>query len=493
MRKTLLLLLFNFFVLFMFAQNYNISNGSISTCSGNFYDSGGPSGGYGNNQTRIFTICPTTAGDKIRVSFTAFNLEANFDYLEIFDGNSVAAPSLGAYTGTSGPGTVQATPTNASGCLTFRFTSDVITVRPGWAATISCVAPCQNITANFLSSSPAAVTGLVKICQGQSVNFIGSGTFSNSSAGATYLWNFGDGSTATGTSVNHVFNNEGSYQVSLKITDPNGCSNSNSAGVSVQVSTTPNIILTSNVPTICLGESATLSASANAVTFTPNCTPGISGTTFLPDGTGVSYTTSIAVNCYNNGQTVTSVNEINNICLSMEHSYLGDLRMTLICPSGQSVVLHAYPGGNGTYLGCPRDPIAGDATAGPGTARTYCFTPTATTLLLDGATSNCGNPSSASIVAGNYMPAQPLSNLVGCPLNGNWTILVTDNLALDNGYIFSWDVNFIAALTPPQASFTPTHSFKWIFTCFRLDCSQFNNCNCNANCSRSSMLYLPGN
>jgi PKD repeat protein len=52
------------------------------------------------------------------------------------------------------------------------------------------------------------------------VNFTGSGTFSSSGVGAVYTWNFGDGTTATGTNVNHVFP-VGSHVVQLEITDPN--------------------------------------------------------------------------------------------------------------------------------------------------------------------------------------------------------------------------------------------------------------------------------
>jgi len=452
MKKALLVVLLNALTLLAFTQNYNISNGSTSTCSGNFYDSGGSGGNYGNSQTFVYTICPSTAGSKVRVNFTAFDLENSWDFLEIFDGNTTGAPSLGAYTGTTGPGIVQATPGNATGCLTFRFTSDGSGTRVGWAGVISCVAPCQTITANFLSSTPAASGGIIKICPGQSVNFTGSGTFSSSGAGAVYTWNFGDGTSANGTSVNHTFGTIGSYQISLVITDPAGCRNNNTIGITVQAATTPIITTTPTPASICLGQSSTLSATATPVTFTPICTPPVSGTTFLPDGSGVSYSTSIAVNCYNPAQTITAASQIQSVCLDLEHSYLGDLNFSIVCPNGQSVLLKAYPGGSNTYLGCPLD----DPAVGPGTPRTYCFTPGASTLLVNGTTSNCGTPSSASINAGNYMPVQPFTNLIGCPLNGNWTIQVTDNLGLDNGYIFNWDVNFDPALTPSSASFTPT-------------------------------------
>src|SRR5574343_158926 len=136
---------------------------------------------------------------------------------------------------------------------------------------------------------------------------------------------------------------------------------------------------------------------------------------------------------------------------SMRMPSADDLQIVLICPNGQQMILKSYAsGGNGTYLGNPID----NTTGGPGTGSLYCFTPTATTLLVNGGTVTSGSPAGNSIAAGNYMTVAPFTNLVGCPLNGTWTIQVTDNLSADDGYIFNWDVNFT---TPPATgSFTPT-------------------------------------
>ena len=99
------------------------------------------------------------------------------------------------------------------------------------------------------------------------------------------------------------------------------------------------------------------------VTMTPYvqyCTPPVSGTTFLPDGTGVSYQTPIAVDCFASNRIVQSINDIQNGCRNMEHSYIGDLNIALICPNGQSAILKTYSGGANTYLGCPLDdPLPG--------------------------------------------------------------------------------------------------------------------------------------
>ncbi|NBX80633.1 MAG: PKD domain-containing protein, partial [Flavobacteriales bacterium] len=434
------------------STNIIMANGSLTACNGTFYDSGGTSN-YSNNQNQTFTICPSTPGGRLNVNFSSFALESNYDYLTIYDGNSTAAPSLGTFSGSASPGNITANVTNTSGCLTFRFTSDGSVTYAGWTAAISCINPCQLITSSFVSSNPAPqADGIIRVCQGQNVSFSGAGTFSSSGAGANYSWNMGNGNTSSGQTANYSYPNSGAYVVNLNITDPSGCSNTNQINRIVQVSTTPTITTAANPTTICQGQTSTLTASVTPVPFNQNCTPPISGTTFLPDGSGASYSTAITVNCFTSSQTVQTVADIQNVCLNMEHSYMGDLQIRIICPNGQSSILKSYPGGAGTYLGCPLD----DPATGPGSGRNYCFTPTATTLLINGSTSNCGSPSSASINAGSYMPQQPFTNLIGCPLNGSWTIQVTDNLGADNGYIFNWDINFNPALAPASGSFTPT-------------------------------------
>ena len=453
--KTLLYILLLIISIFQFnssfAQSYSMTNGgSIVACSGTFYDSGGAAGDYANSQDFTYTICPSTPGSKVTVNFTTFDTENNYELLTIYDGNSIAAPTLGSYTGSTGPGMVSATAGNATGCLTFVFHSDGSVNYTGWVGIIACSIPCQTITANLVSTVPVSVASLVRICQGASVTFNGSGTFSTSGVGAVYTWTFGDGTSGTGTTVSHTYAAAGSYVVNLSITTAGGCHNNNSITEVVQVSTTPSIVTAVTPNPICLGQSANLTAAVTMTPYVPNCTPPVSGTTFLPDGSGVSYSTQITVNCFNAAQTITSAANIANVCLSLEHSYLGDLNIVLVCPNGQSMILKAYPGGNGTYLGAPLD----DPAVGPGTGWNYCFTPAAGTLLVNGATTLAGSPASGSINAGNYMPVQPFTNLIGCPLNGAWTIQVTDNLGADNGYIFNWDVNFNVA--PAAGTFTPT-------------------------------------
>lgn len=431
----------------------NIGNGSTTACSGTFFDSGGPTSNYTNNENYTYTICPSTPGSSVQIDFTSFHLEDSYDFLQVFDGNSTSAPSLGTYTGTTGPGLTVATPSNSSGCLTFVFTSDGSTRRPGWTGAVSCTTYCQTINSNLQSSAPAAdpVDGVIRLCQGQALSVTGGGTFSNTSAGATYTWDMGDGTTLTGTTVNHTYSAIGSYLINVTITDANGCTNNNVLDQEIQISTTPTFAAAAAPSVFCEGNSSNLSCTPTPTPFGNNCTPPVSGTTFLPDGSGVSYTTSIPVSCYLPGETITSASDITNICLNMEHSYLGDLEIAIECPNGQRAVLKSYANdGAGLYLG-----EADDLSTAPGVGYTYCFTSTATTLLVNGPTTNVGNPASASINPGNYMPTEPFTNLIGCPANGNWTIHVTDNLSSDDGYIFNWDIDLTNTLLG-SGSYTPT-------------------------------------
>ena len=129
-------------------------------CGGNYVDSGGIAAAYSSNENITITICPTNPGELVTVNFTAFNTEASWDGLYIYDGNSVTSTPIlstnaagfgqltqpGAFWGTVSPGSVTAT--SASGCLTFKFISDGSENNAGWTSNITCApAPtCQQPT-----------------------------------------------------------------------------------------------------------------------------------------------------------------------------------------------------------------------------------------------------------------------------------------------------------------------------------------------------------
>ena len=468
MKFLILLLLFIPFIGFSQTILMN-ANGNSSTCTGNFYDSGGNAAGntgkYAANQSFVWTICPSSPG-LISMNFTTFDVEGNWDLLEVFDGNSVAATSLGAYDNNVPLlGVVQATNANPTGCLTFRFTSDGSGQYAGWAATISCVEPCQSVQASITATVPAVSSGIIKICQGDNVTFNGGGVYSQNNlyyaqanATSTYLWTMtGTAGTSTIATQNgsQTYVAEGIYHVALEVTDVNGCVSTNAEELLIEVSTTPVFVGTvATQPSICIGATNTITGVVTPVPYTEDCTPPAGAQISLPDGTGVSYTNLTTISCFTAGQTITNANQIASICMNMEHSYVGDLDITITCPTGQSVILIDYETGTNTggeYLGTPVDNDA--APTAVGTGANYCFTNGAA-QSINTACATIAN--SVMIPAGNYLPVGAFTGLVGCELNGDWVINIQDNLGSDNGTIFSWSVDFANITAANQVSFTPT-------------------------------------
>lgn len=143
--SALILLFFSLHILESYSQDYLISQeGTVTTCSGNFYDSGGPTGSYSNDESFTMTFYPATSGAKLQFTFTSFGLEShpqcNKDYLRIHDGVNTLAPQIGPdYCGSASPGIISAT--NTAGALTFVFISNGSRIFSGWSASISCSIP----------------------------------------------------------------------------------------------------------------------------------------------------------------------------------------------------------------------------------------------------------------------------------------------------------------------------------------------------------------
>ncbi len=110
-------------------------------CSGiSLTDSGGDSKNYLDNEDVTRIIIPANPFAKAKITFTAFDLEADYDYLKIFDGNNTTFPEISGmpfgYSGAILPTPYESTATD--GALTIKFTSDGGVVNPGYVANISC-------------------------------------------------------------------------------------------------------------------------------------------------------------------------------------------------------------------------------------------------------------------------------------------------------------------------------------------------------------------
>lgn len=310
-------------------------------------------------------------------------------------------------------------------------------------------AQCQTINASVSSSiAPDPVDSVVRICQGVTVTFTGTATFTESSDGATYDWKINNvGGYSTTTTFTNTFTSSGIYVIDFLPYDAEMCTTKDcNSRIIVHVSATPIFAGTAATDSVCINELGELIGVVTPVPQSYECAPPISDTTFLPDGSGAVYTTSIDVTCYTTCDTISDGTDIENLCLILEHSYLGDLEIVIICPNGQEATIKPYPGGGGTYLGEPLDFGGSDGLVGVGWQ--YCFndiTPNPTLLGSVGTgfiVPGVGTPASGSIGAGEYAPFESFDELIGCPLNGSWTIEVTDHLWSDDGYIFGWWIDF---------------------------------------------------
>jgi PKD repeat protein/N-acetyl-anhydromuramyl-L-alanine amidase AmpD len=178
--------------------NNNPIQNSLNAASGTFTDSGGSGANYANDE-RYFTLIQPTGASSITLNFSSFSLEANWDYLYIYDGATTSAPLIGTYTGTNSPGTISST----GGALLVEFRSDCATTSTGWVATwtstVSNPTPgdivppttailtptnwiTQNFTATFNDADNSGGSGIEKAFY-QVIDFDGADWRANSSKG----------------------------------------------------------------------------------------------------------------------------------------------------------------------------------------------------------------------------------------------------------------------------------------------------------------------
>lgn len=447
-------------------------------CTGTFYDSGGASGNYSNNETFTKTFCSDgTSGTHIQLNFSGIDLAAG-DVLCFYDGPNTAATLLSCSDDypPGSPFIVQATAANPSGCLTVQFESNGAGVATGWSAVIACVASCQTVLADLVSTNPVvfpADTGWIDVCPNERIFFNGAGiypqngfAYQQADLTTTFEWNFGDGGISYGPNTSHRFDDPGGYYVQLFLVDAQGCRSTNLINQRVRVAPRPNFALANAAPAqICAGDtihlSAAVSDTASSQTLQVTPTPSSfsvegsrSDSLALPDGTGIPYETSIFFTEFSPGQVMTNQLDLESICVNMEHSWMRDIQISLTCPNGQSIILHNFAGQTGgqVYLGQPNDSDGFNPI--PGVGYDYCWIPNAPnpTWIQYANTVLGGN---GTLPAGDYSTFTPISNLVGCPLNGEWTITATDLWPIDNGFMFSWSLKFQDALYPNIETFTP--------------------------------------
>ena len=294
-----------------------------------------------------------------------------------------------------------------------------------------------------------------------------------------YYWSFGDG---TGDTVNfdptigHGYPELNGYDIMLTVEDTNngGCKSRNTIDTRLRIATNP-IKTVAPIPDICsgtelglnVGYGANSSIIVDSLDFSRSAKETYINTVFIPDGPNCTYINGtmcfdapVVFDAFTPGAVVGSSDDIMSICLNAEHSYIGDIGMQVICPNGQSVILKNQGGGGGIWLGVtvdePYNSSCCDTSCAPqGEGWTYCWS----NQYLDGArgvlgtTGTSGQPlDSTNTVdttgyfqtpvqgSGTTVDLTAFNSLIGCPLNGEWIFRICDNLSVDNGFIYYWDL-----------------------------------------------------
>jgi len=177
---------------------------------------------------------------------------------------------------------------------------------------------------------------------------------------------------------------------------------------------------------------------------------------FIPDGPNCSglgecYNTFVTYSSYPAGSMVMAATDIQSVCMKIEHSYMGDLQFRLICPNGNSVILHSQPNGGNLYLGLPVDDqgscTPNDSIIGEGW--NYCWSENPNysyhgaipNYIHQGQTTTSCDSTDRTNQSNYYHPMNSFAGLVGCPLNGTWSLEICDFFGIDDGWIWDWSIN----------------------------------------------------
>ena len=274
--------------------------------------------------------------------------------------------------------------------------------------------------------------------------------------GVSYKWNFDDGSSVqSGLSldtIKHPFIVGGGYIVRVEASKG---IDEDYALKRVQVSLTADFSETeSDRPDpICLGQLVSLTGIANTVDWKYEISNENKESNPDQISQGNNYSSLFDYKYYTEFQKITVATDLDTVGIKLEHTSLSNLKIELSCANESSIILKDF-GGEDKYFG---EPIDDEASAEQGTGYYYYWTNSP-----DFGTMNTTTTGLSSLPEGSYISDEPFSNLIGCSLNGQWTITVTDNQAPDKGFVFATQLKFNDALLPVDWEFENTFgSLVW--------------------------------
>jgi subtilisin-like proprotein convertase family protein len=339
----------------------------------------------------------------------------------------------------------------------------------------------QDISADIVPSFPISNDGILRICPNNAVTFeanVDYGVTGGDNSTTEFSWSLSDSPQAgvlNDTSETYFFSYPAGITLYLSILETvSGTSFTTSLPLQVSASPNTELLFDENPGSILLGELLEVSASSNPQDqgyLEPFEGDYLSSgmflnVLFLPDGSGFSWESTIEITDAGPGTTVSAGNQITEIWANLEHSYLGDLDIEITCPNGSSVTLQEQGGGS-CNLGIPwaTAPVDGQSNiTTQGTGFIYSWNMEAELSLEEGCVgmvefANGDGPdvySDSQVLEGYYLPDESMDSLIGCPVNGTWTMTITDNIGADNGWNFGWGLNFSQDVLPPDSVYTIT-------------------------------------
>ncbi len=246
------------------------------------------------------------------------------------------------------------------------------------------------------------MTSPASACAGASVTFADNGQL-----GDQYSWTFGDGATASIHNPTHVYAAAGTYNVSLQLTNANGCATTRTSNIVVDQ--VPSIPTVTGAASVCGG-------NASAYTFAPISPDAVytwSVTPSLASGSAPAANANPALFAWNVVASPTMADivlHVSSTCLSTDkHSPITVQPLPSPTIGGPSTIC------SGVTAQFTDNAILGESLAWD---------------FGDGSTSNATDPQHTYAVAGDYIVTLVLTNVQGCTATSTFQIHVLETPAV---------------------------------------------------------------
>ena len=333
-------------------------------------------------------------------------------------------------------------------------------------------------------------------------------------AQTTFKWDLGiEYIEGVGMNIlDYFFEHGRGYDVSISNVDSAGCENMNPTIFRIRTSDNP-IKHVHPLPPMCTGDEITITASYSNLSVLQYdsiyseqlTTLAVYDTVFIPDGkmcNGIcAFESPVTFTAFAPSATIQSADDIWYVRAKLEHTFIGDIYVALTCPPDpvtgvrrSAKILKKY--GNSSTTDCtgyiPSNGYGWNVTTGigsgtdfgaalhndgsycdpndnpMGTPWNYCWSNNTTNgyQYANGQgyvyeTVNQNHHLNGSVDSSNmvtmtniYHPDESFASLIGCPMNGTWSITVVDSWYGDNGYITEWEMALDPSLVPQDWSYT---------------------------------------